>query len=45
MPSSGSLYEVSWMIFTTELLDNFILSLKLTAQEYLQDRYFPRLAG
>tara|TARA_B100000519_G_C13933273_1_gene292447 strand:+ start:293 stop:430 length:138 start_codon:yes stop_codon:yes gene_type:complete len=45
MPSSGSLYEASWMIFATELLDNFILSLKLTANEYLQDRCFPRLAG
>ena len=45
MPSSGNFYETNWVIFATELLDNFILSLKLIANGYLQDRCFPRLAG
>ena len=45
MPSSGNTYDANWVIFATELLDNFILSLKLVANEYLQDRCFPRIAG
>ena len=38
-------YEDNWVIFTTELWDNFILSLQVAANAYLQERLFPRIAG
>ena len=35
MPSSGTTYDANWVIFTTELWNNFILSVKL-ARKWLR---------
>ena len=45
MPSSGNTHDANWVIFTTEIWDNFILSVKLVANAYLPDRFLPRVAG
>ena len=38
MPSSGNTHDANWVIFTTEIWDNFILSVKLVANAYLQTK-------
>ena len=45
MPSFGTNYDANWVIFVSELWDNYILSVKLTANAFLQERLFPKIAG